>query len=145
MTMNTLSSLPSLWETSCYATLTFRAHLQFDLIYFCKYTQYVSRSSRARSPGGYRRTMSLLFAASSLPQLSCQSQCRHVGADSLEMETRGKGGQGFVTVALTLTNDNCPVTASLTPQGRVLTLSQWRGLQGVQVKKLLLSLIVTRR
>ena len=69
----------------------------------------------------------MLFAASSPPQLSCKSHCRHVGADSLEMETRGKGGRGFVTIALTLTKSSLSCRCLVvTPQCHVSTLSRWR-------------------
>lgn len=114
-------------ETSCYATLTFWAHLKFGLIYFCKYTWYVSRSSCDRSPGGYQRTKALLFAASFSPQLSCKSHCRHVGADSSEMETRGKGRTRicYHSTDLDKSSLSCHCLA-VTPQCHVLTLSWWR-------------------
>lgn len=47
----------------------------------------------------------MLFAASS----PLQPSCKHRGADSLEMETDGRGGCRFVTVPLPLTRHHCPV------------------------------------
>lgn len=110
VTMNILSIHPSLWEMNCYATLTCRAHLKLCFIF--ANTRDGSAEAAVKEAQVATKGESPWFLLHTPHySLAVKSHCGHMGADSLEIETRGKGGQGFVTIALTLTSHHPPVIA----------------------------------
>lgn len=111
-------------ELLCNSDLPSASQIVF---YFCKYTWWVSRSSCKRSPGGYQRIKSLVFAAYSPLQLSCKITLRTHGSWLLGNRNQRKGRTRicYHCPDLDESSPSCHCLV-MTLQCHVLSLSWWR-------------------